>query len=271
MYYLLIFISLLCCVGCKPQKERSLKENLQGDYIYRLQSEYFFLDPPPIAQPMPHYPWEERYIGAHPRITKEFFRCKGNPLNPVITEMHNGTKYYRDCPGGRCHGLPLREGEEFIYPCLLELLNYIQAKTGKAVRVTCGHCCPKHNDYLDHRPSNWGSKHMIGAELDFYVEGMEMEPLTIVALLQSYYNETAPFANHSEYTHFQRYTSETLSVSTPPWYNKEIFIKLSLPHEGRDLDNQHPYPYLTLQVRYDRELQTKVSFNQQQAQNYLRF
>ena len=32
------------------------------------------------------------------------------------------------------------------------------------------------------------------------------------------------------------------NVLIPPWYNKEILIKLFKKNEGRDLDNRHPYP-----------------------------
>jgi hypothetical protein len=61
-------------------------------------------------------------------------------------------------------------------------------------------------------------------------------------------------------------------VSTPPWYNKEILIKLYLKNEGRDFDNRHPYPYVSIQVRFDRELNEKVVCSWQKAFNgYKRF
>lgn len=262
MHYWLLFFALLIA-GCCSQEQKSRKQNPRGEHIYRLQGEYFFTPPAPQRQIRPFYPWENRYVEGLPRITKEFFRCKGNNLNPAVIQKIEGKEplKYFDCQG-RAHGLPLRDGKEFVYPCLLELLNYIQEKTGKRVVITCGHRCPKHNTYSDTSSSNWNSKHMLGAEVDFFVETMEHEPNLIISLIQQYYAKTDP--------EFHRYESENLNISTPPWYNKEIFIKLYLEHEGRDLDNQHPYPYLGIQVRSDRSLNTKVLFDPKQAQNYLR-
>lgn len=263
MHYWLLFFAFLMA-GCSLQKPKKQKKQIFGEYIYRLHDEYFFN--PPLSQPQtrPSYPWEDKYIAGIPRITKEFFRCKGNPLNPVIIQKVEGKEplKYFDCPGGRAHGLPIKDGKEFIYPCLIELLNYIQEQTKQKVIITCGHRCPKHNTYSDPSKANWSSKHMLGAEVDFYVETMEYEPMAILALIEQYYAQIDPV--------FHRYNEKQLNVSTPPWYNKEIFIKLYLEHEGRDLDNQHPYPYLGIQVRTDRDLNTKVLFDQKQAQNYLR-
>ena len=109
---------------------------------------------------------------------------------------------------------------------------------------------------------------MLGAEVDFYVEGMEEEPLKIVELLQTYYAEN--FEDKS-YTQFERFEKEGLNVSTPPWLNKEIFIKLYLPHEGRSVDNPHNYPYIGIQMRFERQTNSKVSFDASASQNYLRY
>ena len=228
MYYLPLFL-LFFLFGCSSKEEKGAKQNLKGEYIYRHHNEYFFIPPPPRPQVRVGYPWEEKYIGKLPRITKEFFHCKGDPLNPVVIQSREGKdslKYF-DCQGK--HGLPLREGKEFIYPCLVDLLNFIQEKTNRRVVITCGHRCPKHNAYVDYKPANWSSKHMLGAEVDFYVEGMEQEPMTIVSLLQSYYTNTS-----TELKNFKRYEKEGLPTSTPSWYNKEIFIKLSLSPRGAE-------------------------------------
>ncbi|MCC5831684.1 MAG: hypothetical protein JJU12_01385 [Chlamydiales bacterium] len=259
---LLLFL-LLLVTGCSDDGKKVRRQNLRGEFLVRNHDEYFFTPPPPQPRTRATYPWEETYVGGFPRITKEFFRCKGNPLNPVVVQERGGKEpfYFRDCPGGRRHGLPLKEGREFVYPCLIDLLNYIQEKTERRVVVTTGHRCPIHNAYCDQTPYNWGSKHMLGAEVDFYVEGMEEEPEKIINLLMAYYKNEEPFL---------RYNREGLNISTPPWYNKEIFIKLYLSHEGRDFDNQHPYPYIGIQVRYDRDEKARVVFTQEQAQNYLR-
>jgi len=36
---------------------------------------------------------------------------------------------------------------------------------------------------------------------------------------------------------------------------------VSDPHEGRNFDNRHPYPYIELQVRHDRETGKPVSYS----------
>lgn len=268
MHYWLLFL-LILCTSCSSQEKRESKKYLKGEYLYRKQEEYFFTPPPAHPLPRNNYPWEARYLEKIPRITKEYFRCKGNVSNPVVVQKRENkeTIYYRDCPGE--HGLPLREGNEFIYPCLLELLNYIQEKTDKRVIITTGHRCPTHNSYCDYSPSNWGSKHMVGAEVDFYVEGMEGDAEAIVALLQNYYREKSPFAGNRSFETFARYEKEGLNVTTPPWYNKEIFIKLYRKEEGRDFGNRHEFPYIGVQVRWDRELQSPLVFSQKEAQNYL--
>ncbi len=218
---------------------------------------FFFTPPPPSTCQRAPYPWEKSTIGGHPKITKEFFHCRGSALNQVHERLRDGkaSLFFRDCDG---HGLPLRDGKEFVYPVLIELLNYIQEKTEKRVVITTGHRCRQHNSYCDNSSYNWGSKHMLGAEVDFYVEGLEKEPEKIVALLQEHCPD--PFSRYEK----------GLNVSTPAWYNKEIFIKLYKESEGRDFDNQHTYPYLSIQVRYDRDLQKRVVFDEQQVENYLR-
>ncbi len=256
LLFLLLFVS-----GCTNEEKKLRRENLRGEHLIRKHDEYFFTPPPPQPRSRESYPWEDKYIGSFPRISKEFFRCKGNPLNPVIVQDRGDKEsfYYRDCSGRR-HGLPIKDGQEFVYPCLINLLNFVQEKTEKRVVITAGHRCPTHNAYCDYTPYNWGSKHMLGAEVDFYVEGMEEQPEAIIKILMEYYPEEE----------FTRFKSEGLNISTPPWYNKEIFIKLYHPLEGRNHDNQHAYPYIGIQVRYDCEENKRIIFNQEQSQNYLR-
>lgn len=264
-YYTLMFFLLI--TGCK--KENKPASQLSGEYIYRHHDEYFFSIPRPEFKKREAYSWEKNTVKGLPKITKDYFRCKGQSLNPVrIFERENRPKlYYRDCASS-VHGLPLKEGKEFIYPCLIDLLNYVQKKTSKRVVITTGHRCPQHNVYCDFSTNNWSSKHMIGAEVDFYVESLEREPEKILFLVQQYYKEKFP--GDKEFEIFQRYEKEGLNVRTPPWYNKEIFIKLYHEDEGRDLDNAHPYPYIGIQVRYDREQSKRVVFDQKLAENYLR-
>lgn len=213
-------------------------------------------------EPLPTYPWDEQFVGKHPRITKEFFRCRGSRLNPPRTvERAEGKEVHVDCEGGLCHSLPMRDHREEIYPILLDLLNYVQEKSGRRVVITCGHRCPKHNTYADASNFNATSKHQIGAEVDFYLEGLEQEPNRVVEWIQEYYRDQPSFGP------FQRYEKSDTNVSTPPWFNQEVFIKLFKADEGRDSDNVHPYPYICIQVRRDRDRNCRVTYSWDAAFN----
>lgn len=243
--------------------------NTRGEFIYRAHNEtYYELETPNQKRREP-YPWEEVYAGAHPKLTKEFFRCKGSSSNPVHIDHKDPTQpvNYFDCGGFQKHSLPMREGREFIYPVLIDLLNEVQTKTGGKVVITCGHRCPVHNAYADNSTYNQNSKHMIGAEVDFYVQGFESQPEKIIEVLMRYYRDNPLYQGDKAYTEFARLDVKDLNVLTQPWHNKEILIKLYKKTEGRDFDNRHPYPYLSIQVRFDRELSEKVICNWQKAFN----
>lgn len=222
--------------------------------IERQKGEQFFVLPKIEAQSPPCYPWSSKYVGPHLRITKEFFRCRGNGLNPPI-QIHSNKEliYHFDCRGIEQHSLPVKNGQEFIYPILIDLLNYIQKMTKDKVIITCGHRCPAHNLYADSSKIARSSKHLIGGEVDFYVIGYEQNPMAIVNLLQQYYQD--PFMRATRFS----------NAITPSWYNKEIAITLYHRFEGRDLDNHHPYPYISIQVLYDKQQKRSVFFNSHQA------
>lgn len=266
---------LLIATGCSSEEEKNRKiskENLQGEYIYRLHNDFLLSQAPPERALSEPYPWQQKMISKYPRITKDFFRCKGSMTHPPKVIEKNGEKVrYFDCGGIDRHGLPLREGKEFIYPILIELLNYLQIETEKKVVITCGHRCPDHHTYVDPTTFNKGYKHMIGAQVSFYVQGMEDRPEAIVALLIDFYKKHPRYKNIKEYEEFKRYNKPDTDVSTPPWMNKEIFVKLYKKNEGRDFDNRHSYPYIGIQVRFDRDLNETVQYSWEKAhQNYLR-
>jgi hypothetical protein len=254
----------------ESERDKMREKNQKGEFIYRLHNQYFFQTPLPHFHSKEPYPWERSFVGTQPKITKEFFRCNGSGLNPSrIVQDGKEAVHYFDCGGVDKHSLPLREGKEFIYPVLIDLLNLIQAKTGKKVVITSAYRCPEHNTYVDPSPANQFSKHLIGAEVDFYVQGMENSPEKIIKMIMQYYLELFP--DQKDYANFERYDRLDTNVSTPPWYNKEIFIKLFQKHEGRNFDNRHPYPYISIQVRYDSERKEKVNYSWDQAnRNYLR-
>ena len=257
---------LLLLQGCTDSAPPPSHPSLKGEYIFRHHDDTFVHIEPNVALKRENYPWEEDRHSEYPKITKEFFRCKGSSLNPVrlVHKQKEILRFY-DCGGAQKHSLPLRDEKEFIYPILIDLLNYIQAKTGKRVVVTSGHCCPEHNAYLDETRANQSSKHMLGAEVDFYVQGMEQQPTQVVDLILTYYREQPKYKGNKEFEEFRRYDKEEKTGKILPWYNKEIFIKILRSQEGRDFDNRHPYPYLSLQVRYDCEKDEQVTYSWDKA------
>lgn len=265
MFYVLIILALLCgCSGLEQSEyEKTRRLNAKGEFVYRKHDEVLYSLSPPVHRAREKYPWEEAFIGSLSKISKEYFRCKGSGLNLPRPDENDPEKknLLFDCGGAEKHSLPMRTNKEFIYPILIDLLNHIQAKTGKKVVITCGYRCPAHNLYADNSTFNQSSKHMIGAEVDFYVQGMEQQPEEIIKLLMQYYKDK------KEFQEFQRYEGTDTNVSTLPWYNKEILIKLYKKSEGRDFDNRHPYPYICLQVRHDRELNEKVTYSWPKAFN----
>lgn len=258
----------------QSEQEKLRRQNAKGEFIYRSHDEYRYALRPPKHRVREKYPWEKAYIGKHAKITKEYFRCKGSSLNPPHIDHKDPARpaNYFDCGGPQKHSLPLKGDQEFVYPILVDLLNYVQAKTSCKVVITCGHRCPVHNAYADNSTYNQNSKHMLGAEVDFYMQGMEGKPEEIIRLLMEYYRETPLYKGDKQYLEFERLTKGVLNVSTPPWFNKEILIKLYRKEEGRDFDNRHPYPYISIQVRFDRESNEKVVGSWQKAFNgYRRF
>lgn len=265
-----IFILLLPVLfGCSSADDLFIGgekgPHINGEYIYRKHHEYFYQPEAPQPGREPLYPWETPF--GIPRITKDYFRCRGSALHPeLLLESGGEAKPYSDCCGEDEHGLPIREGKEFIYPILIDLLNYLQRATGHRAIITSGHRCPAHNAYVDPSKNNLYSKHLIGAEVSFYMEGMEDKPLETIGLLCDYYREDLP-----EYASFIRYDAGNKELRSRPWCNKEIFIKLFEADEGRNGDNSHPYPYISIQVRYDRERQEKVEYSWNRAnRHYLR-
>lgn len=271
-FNLLIVIVLLS--SCSSNDLLNSNPNPKESRVYpitRSKDEVYFVFKQPALCKRELYPWENPE-GVHlPRITKEFFRCKGSSLNP-IQEDGDRKVIYTDCEGNSRHSLPLIGSEEGVYPILIDLLNYLQNKTLKKAIVTCGHRCPTHNIYSDRSPLGRVSKHMIGAEVDFYIQGMEEEPEKVIEFVVQYYREKSEYKNDLEYQRFIRYQNEDAHTRIQPWYNKEIYMKIVGADEGRDFDNRHPYPYINIQVRFDRKTNERVSYSWEKAnQGYIRW
>jgi hypothetical protein len=274
-YFILLALFLSGCSDKNDTPEDLLrKQNQVGEYIYRYHDDFLFGAGEFKEKPPELYPWEQKNSSAHPFITKDYFRCKGSTLNPPVIVQNNGkeAQRYYDCGGAEKHSLPLRDNKEFIYPVLVDLMNYIQEKSGKKVVITCGHRCPDHNSYADSSGENSSSKHMVGAEVDFYVQGLEGQPEKVINYIFEYYKTTPKYKGLKDYEEFTRYDKGDSNIRTAPWMNKEVFVKLFTKGEGRDFDNRHLYPYISVQVRFDGDLQEKVIFSGEKAyRNYLRY
>ncbi|MCB1135784.1 MAG: hypothetical protein KDK78_05920, partial [Chlamydiia bacterium] len=72
----------------------------------------------PDRIPPPSYAWDKKTPWP---VTQHFFRCRGSALHPAFTLYPDGEDpiSYLDCDGLDSHGLPAREGKEFIYPILI--------------------------------------------------------------------------------------------------------------------------------------------------------
>lgn len=274
MHFLRLLVGALFLSSCQGG-EGEIPHGLHRPMpITRFSDDRQFTPPLATPQPLPEYPWRRPAApAALAKITKYHLRCRGDWGHPFMPAERQGEKLYlTDCGGSDSHSLPLRDGKEFIYPILIDLLNAIQEQSGSEVAITSGHRCPEHHAYLDPYGEDLYSKHQIGAAVDFYVLGFEHHPKEVVTWIQNYYNACQETAGKREFTSFQRYKKEDTDVSTPPWYNKEVFIKLYLPHEGRNGDNAHSYPYICLQVRWDREKGQKVNYSWKEAyENFHRF
>jgi len=267
---LFLFFIIFLLFGCSQSQRNTPKAKVEK--ILRSNNDSYFKSKDLQKNTLDLYPYEEETAGFF-KISKEFFRCKGNPLNPerVDTSNPDNVKVYLDCIGPNKHSLPLINGKEGVYPVLIDILNFIQRKTKKRVVITCAHRCPKHNSYADISNIAKTSKHMIGAEVDFYVQGLENSPLKIMDLIFDFYKEDSRYRGNAEYEKFIQYQKDT-DVSTPPWHNKEIFVKLYQYNEGRDFNNRHPYPYICIQVLYDRASKQKVNYSWEKAhRGYLQY
>ncbi len=267
---ILALIVLCACSGHeKSEYARLRKRNEHSEAIAREHDDKLFVTPPLVQVERAKYPWEQAHVGAYPRITREHFRCRGSNLNPlsIVGEDSDAPRHFLDCGGSQRHSLPIVEGHEFVQPVLLEILNYIQKETGQRVVITCGHRCPQHNAYADPSSFNLYSKHQTGAEADFYVEGMEDQPEKIVALIQKFYRDSPRYRGIKAFEHFKRYSKDNSNVAIRPWHNKEVFVKLYQPEEGRDFDNRHKLPYIGVLVLWDRDKEEKVRYSSDQAQH----
>ncbi len=273
IFIILLLIVLSCILGYTCSTKTITRGQRRALALSQVDCFYPGTLPEKIERDSPSaYPWEFVKKGKISPITKEYFRCKGSPIHPPIPIIQNGkvVENIFDCRGAECHSLPIRHDKEYIHPILIELLNEIQSSTGKPVVITSGHRCPVHNNYVDRSPKNQSSKHQVGAEVSFYVTQLQNCPDVVLNAIFAFYKSTPRYASEKDgYRTFERYDKEA-DVSIKPWFNKEIFIKYYAAHEGRNGDNTHPYPYFSIQVRFDRDTNMRVVYTPSDAQRYYR-
>jgi hypothetical protein len=242
---LLVFFLLNACSNMdRSENEKIKKCNEKKEKIYRLSSEsYFSLDELPI-QEKEKYPWENFEKSELPKITKEFFSCKGSEIHPPI-RVDGMKEEIFDCQGFEKHLLPIVDNKEYISSTLIQLLNYLQNRCLRQVIITTGHRCLAHEIYSNGGVLDKESKHVSGEEVDFYIEGYEDKPLEIVRMVMDYYQTNQTIS----YNRFTKCQKNKENLEHPGWYNKEIVIRVHEKNEGRDFDNRHPYAYITIQIR----------------------
>jgi hypothetical protein len=238
---------LLLCASCSSADQRIEKKRMNNnktiEKIYRLSEEKVYLHEELKLCKRELYPWENE--SEFPKITIDHFRCRGNLNNK---ERHALGQTFQDCKGLYEHGLPYVDGEEFVFPALLSILNKLQNRLEKKINITSGHRCPKHNSYVTLGTSKL-TRFMIGAKVEFYIEGMEKNPQNgIEAIIDLYKLDTEKYAN------FEKIRKDDGSFK---WQNKEIALSIEQKGEHSVLDNLN-HPVISIEILFDREKNESV-------------
>jgi hypothetical protein len=250
LFLLLLFLLSSCSTADERVELRRMNNNKSSEKIYRLSSERVYKETDMELASRELYPWENETEFS--KITMNTLRCRGNISHKKRVK---DKKEYEDCGGMHHHGLPYIDGEEFVYPVLISLLNKVQNSLNKKVVVTSGHRCPKHNSYLTLGTSRI-SKYMIGAKVDFYVEGLEDNYEDVIERIMYLYE-----GEKEEYSLFKKIAAKG---SSPSWRNKEVIITTA--HDGEHtvlLKKNHPV--ISIEVRYDRERDARVILDWKKA------
>lgn len=257
----MLALGLCGCSGLEQSEQEKIKKmHALSEPILRYAEEQSHAICFPEKKVRERYSWENTLAHEYPKITKEAFRCKGSG-NPKPKISRENVAIF-DCQGADKHSLPICEDRESIYPALLEILNFLQDQLKKKVVVTAGHRCYLHQTYLLGTTSGAITKYLVGAQVDFLIDGLQASSQQIIDCLQKYYQEIFP--NEKDY-HLEK-------TVTGVWQNKEIFVRFFAKHEGRNEDNSHDYPYLSIELKHDRVLNKKIHVKYQQAINgYFRF
>lgn len=248
--FTLPLLLLSCSTADQRVELQRMNNNKSSEKIYRLSHEKVYEERDMELNSRERYPWENET--DFPIITMNTLRCRGDISHKKRIKDKNE---YEDCGGMYHHGLPYVDGQEFVYPVLISLLNKVQNAFNKKVVVTSGHRCPKHNSYLTLGSSKI-SKYMIGAKVDFYVEGLEESYEQVIDRIVHLYE-----GEKEEYSRFKKITGEKNITS---WRNKEIVITASYDGEHKILLNKN-HPVISIEVRYDRDRNERVILDWKKA------
>src|SRR4051812_27330602 len=101
--------------GCSSSSSPSSSSLPKGEYLFRRYDESLVQVESMAAIKRKSYPWEEDWQCCYPKITKDFFRCRGSSLNPVhFAQKGKEVVRFYDCGGAQKHSLPLRDQKEYI-------------------------------------------------------------------------------------------------------------------------------------------------------------
>ncbi len=258
--YFLILLIASCSRMERSEKEKMKQHHMTFKPIVRHHDEKSLPSWEMTLVEREKYPWEKSLVGRFAPITKEHFRCKGNSLNPVLSIKKEGGQQQeiKDCGGIDKHSLPIRAQKEFIYPILIELLNEIQKKLSAKVIITSAHRCPEHQLYCDQSTEGKFSKHLIGAEVDFYVEGYENKPQEVLQVIRQFYQDEPRYKGMKEFQNFVKNDQSGIE-------NKEITTAVRAKNSHRDFDNRHRYPFITLTLKYDFAEKKRVEYSWKEA------
>lgn len=241
----------ICLVGCsgleQSEQEQIRKVNAKVDPITRFSDEHFYQISFPEKKTEKRAGLKES--SSIKKIDKEHFRCKGSLSNKPVVSLEGKT--LNDCEGAYKHSLPIRREKEFIYPALIEVLNFIQNRLSKKVVVLSGHRCIDHLRYVKQDYTPLSFKSLVGAEVRFYVEGAENQLDSIVSAIFSYYDLFFPKD--------KQMVSFTSSPENKVYENKELIVRLIEPNHPEIEEHALSFPYCQIELKFDRELNKKIS------------
>lgn len=239
LYYLLLFALFnVLTVSCSDKKSATISKtyNIQKDF-----TPTSFILPYELPQKSPTYPWNT----CHPRflsLTKYSFQCSG-------TNPEADIPLHQKCLGTLHHGLPLVNGKEYIYPRLIDLLNFLQKENKEKIIVIRGHICPKIFSLLDTQEQH--EKYLIGAMVK--VSSQINWEKNLSPLVKKFYDK-------------KKEEDPLYEIENSPYAITFINQEFKFIIHPSSLTN-----IMEIEVLYDKEKDSPIKFTEKDIQNYLRY